>query len=206
MTELLISNLQKHGIAIMDMRGQGPSTSALRSSKSTAVFFSVLYNTPTIKDMDTAALTRDCATLERALTYGDSRDIDAKDLCNELKVLSRRLDSEAKPLDALEYISRHQMASLYPNAFVAQRVLLTLPVTVASGERTFSKLKLIKNDLRSTMSQERLNGLATISIDHELSYEINLQQAVHAFAASSQTRVAETSLSYQPCGLPLACL
>ncbi|KAK6327237.1 hypothetical protein J4Q44_G00028820 [Coregonus suidteri] len=86
--------------------------------------FSILYNIPTIKDMDTAALTRDCATLERALTYGDSRDIDAKELCNEL--------------NALEYISRHQMASLYPNAFVVLRV------AVASGEHTFSKLKLIK--------------------------------------------------------------
>ncbi|XP_045067422.1 uncharacterized protein LOC121553274 [Coregonus clupeaformis] len=136
--------------------------------------FSILYNIPTIKDMDTAALTRDCTTLERALTYRDSRDIDAKDLCNELKVLSRRLDSEAEPLNALEYITRHQMASLYPNAFVALRVLLTLPETVASGERTFSKLKLMKNYLRSTMSQERLNGLATISIEHELSYKINL--------------------------------
>ncbi|KAK6293558.1 hypothetical protein J4Q44_G00358840 [Coregonus suidteri] len=136
--------------------------------------FSILYNIPTIKDMDTAALTSDYTTLERALTYRDSRDIHAKYLCNELKVLSRRLDSEAEPLNTLEYITRHQMASLYPNAFFALRVLLTLPETVASGERTFSKLKLIKNYLRSTMSQERLNGLATISIEHELSYKINL--------------------------------
>jgi hypothetical protein len=95
--------------------------------------FSILYNIPTIKDMDTAALTRDCATLETALTYGDSRDMDAKYLFNELKVLSKRLDCEAKPLDALEYISRHHMASLYPNAFVALRVLLPLPVTVESA-------------------------------------------------------------------------
>ena len=40
---------------------------------------SILYNIPTIKYMDTAVLTRDCATLKRALMYGDSRDIDAKE-------------------------------------------------------------------------------------------------------------------------------
>ncbi|KAM9460498.1 zinc finger MYM-type protein 1-like [Salvelinus alpinus] len=135
--------------------------------------FSILYNIP-IKGMDTAVLTRDCATLERALTYRDSRDIDAKDLCNELKVLSRRLDSEAKPLDSLGYISGH----IRTNAFVTLIVLLTLPVIVASGECTFYKLKLIKNYLCPTMSQERLNGLATISIEHELAYSTSKKQCM----------------------------
>jgi len=33
------------------------------------------------------------------------------------------------------------------------RILLTISATVTSAERSFSKLKLIKNVLRSTMSQ-----------------------------------------------------
>uniref|UniRef100_A0A3B1J9M7 TTF-type domain-containing protein n=1 Tax=Astyanax mexicanus TaxID=7994 RepID=A0A3B1J9M7_ASTMX len=37
--------------------------------------------------------------------------------------------------------------------------ILTLPVSVASGERSFSALKLIKTYMRSTMGQERLTGL-----------------------------------------------
>jgi hypothetical protein len=45
---------------------------------------------------------------------------------------------------------------------------LTIPVTIASAERSFSKLKLIKSYLRSTMSQERLNGLAILSIENEM--------------------------------------
>nr|CAI5858450.1 unnamed protein product [Callosobruchus analis] len=37
-----------------------------------------------------------------------------------------------------------------------------MPVSVASCERSFSKLKLIKTYLRSTMGQERLSGLAIL--------------------------------------------
>ncbi len=42
------------------------------------------------------------------------------------------------------------------------------PVTVASGEQSFSKLKLIKNYLRTSMSQERLCRLALLSTEKTL--------------------------------------
>jgi len=41
----------------------------------------------------------------------------------------------------------------------------TLPVTSATPERTFSTLKRLKTYLRSTMSEERLNGLALTNIN-----------------------------------------
>ncbi|GBO11564.1 hypothetical protein AVEN_31010-1 [Araneus ventricosus] len=47
-----------------------------------------------------------------------------------------------------------------------QYIFLTLPVTVATGGRSFSKL--IKTYLRSSMSQERLVGVATISSERDL--------------------------------------
>ena len=59
-------------------------------------------------------------------------------------------------------------ADCYLNALIAYRIFLTVLVTVASTERSFSKLKLIKTYLRSSMSQERLNGLAILSIKKEL--------------------------------------
>jgi hypothetical protein len=51
--------------------------------------------------------------------------------------------------------------------------LLTIPVTVAKEERSFSKLKLIKTYLRSTMCQERLSDLAILSIENAISQELN---------------------------------
>ena len=75
-------------------------------------------------------------------------------------------------LDLLIFINEKELAEIYPNLWIALRVSLTLPVTVASAERSFSKLKLIKTYLRSTMTQERLSGLAVISINHQLANQI----------------------------------
>ena len=53
-----------------------------------------------------------------------------------------------------------------PNVSIAYRILLN--VTVASVERNFSKLKLLRNCLRTTMLQKRLNGLAMCSIEKDM--------------------------------------
>ena len=39
------------------------------------------------------------------------------------------------------------------------RLMLTVPVTVASNERSFSQLKVVKNELRTSVSDARLTGL-----------------------------------------------
>ena len=43
--------------------------------------------------------------------------------------------------------------------FKLMKLILVLPATNATSERTFSLLKLIKSNLRSTMKQSRLNHL-----------------------------------------------
>ena len=55
-------------------------------------------------------------------------------------------------------------------------------VTVATGERSFSKLKTIKNYLRSSMSQERLSALATLSTEYEMCEAINLSNVIKKFS------------------------
>ena len=43
----------------------------------------------------------------------------------------------------------------YGNTIQLMKIALTLPLTSCSAERAFSKLKIIKSRLRSTMNQER---------------------------------------------------
>jgi hypothetical protein len=54
--------------------------------------------------------------------------------------------------------------------------------TVASGERSFSKLKLIKNYLRSTMTQERLTGLAILAIEQDIASSLSYDDIISDFA------------------------
>ena len=50
---------------------------------------------------------------------------------------------------------------------MAYRLLLTIGFSIASGEKSFSKLKLIKTCMRSSMLQESLTSSALISIEKE---------------------------------------
>lgn len=79
-------------------------------------------------------------------------------------------------------IENNNLITSFPDLLTAFYLFRTLPVTVASAERTFSKLKLIKIYLRSTISQTRLSGLAMISIENDRAKKLNLSLLVKTFA------------------------
>ena len=91
-------------------------------------------------------------------------------------------------MSAPEILHFVKAADCYPNISIAYWILLTVPVTVASAERSFSKLKLLKNCLRSTMLQERLNGLAMCSIEKDVLDNINLDTVLEDFASRNARR------------------
>ena len=70
-----------------------------------------------------------------------------------------------------------------PDLARACLLFCALPVTFSSAERSFSKLELIKTYLRSTLSEERLNAQALISIENEAVRELKLDDIVDKFAA-----------------------
>jgi hypothetical protein len=77
----------------------------------------------------------------------------------------------------------------FPNAFIAYQILLTIPVTIASAERSFSKLKLVKSYLRSSMTQERLNGLATIALESDVLEQIKYGDLIEDFTSRNTRRM-----------------
>jgi hypothetical protein len=121
--------------------------------------------------------------LETALKRDGQSDIDANDLFVELSFLQNFIPQENMgPLDILNFLKQHDY---FLNATIAYRVLLTIPVTVASAERSFSKLKLLKSYLRSTMTQERLNSLATIAIESEILEKIDYEYIIEDFISKN---------------------
>ena len=57
---------------------------------------------------------------------------------------------------------------VFPNIEVALRILATLPVTSCECERSFSALRRLKDYSRSTMLENRLNGLALMYVHKEI--------------------------------------
>ena len=80
-------------------------------------------------------------------------------------------DAENPPKTIIETLNACKRMRTYPNLEVLLRIFATLPVTTAPSERCFSTLKYIKNNLRSTMKEIRLNGLATLFINRDISLD-----------------------------------
>lgn len=78
---------------------------------------------------------------------------------------------------------------MFPNLRTAIHILLTIPVSVAGCERSFSKLKLIKNYLRSTMNQDRLSNLALLSIERHKFNLVQFDDVIRDFANSKARKV-----------------
>ena len=71
-----------------------------------------------------------------------------------------------------------------PNIFVALRILATLPVTSCECERSFSALRRLKDYTRSTMTSERLNGLALMYVHREIVPDI--EKVIDRFAITNR--------------------
>jgi hypothetical protein len=82
----------------------------------------------------------------------------------------------------LTFINDNKLQDTLPNLWVALKIMMKIPGTTASSERIFSKLKLIKTYLRSTVTEERLNNLALISLENYLVSKLDVNEAIQNFA------------------------
>jgi len=71
--------------------------------------------------------------------------------------------------------------TIFNNIFKTLKTFVTIPVTSCSCERTFSKFSLVKTKLRSTMQQDRLDGLLTIVMEQKLAYNTNVDDVIKQF-------------------------
>ncbi|XP_073138470.1 uncharacterized protein [Henckelia pumila] len=155
--------------------------------------FGFLMDGGQLMALDEDYLRKYCVNLESALKKNDVFDIDANDLLLELQMLQSMLPLEAydtnKSWTSIKILEFALKMEVFPLVVVAYQILLTIHVTVASAERSFFKLKLLKSYLRTTMSQERLNGLATLCIEKDILEDISYDDIIDDFASKNARRV-----------------
>ena len=85
----------------------------------------------------------------------------------------------SKPLNLLSQMSG------FPNLLMLYSIFACLGVSSASAERALSKLKIIKNRLRSTMSDDFLSSLMIISAEKDLLALISNHDIIERLSTAS---------------------
>jgi hypothetical protein len=94
--------------------------------------FGFLFTSHKLFSLDDKSLLSSCTQLEMALKSGPQFDVDGKGLHTELMFLQQFISNQdMQPRDILKFVKR---MCCFPNAYIAYRILLTIPVTVASAE------------------------------------------------------------------------
>lgn len=110
------------------------------------------------------------------------QDIDYNEMFNEclhLKHMQNGINATVPTL--YRQIVTENLKSIFPNIEIVSRIYLCMMVTNCTGERSFSRLKLIKSNLRSTIGQTRLNSLSLLCIENELLKTVDFTSIIDDF-------------------------
>jgi len=88
----------------------------------------------------------------------------SSEMCSFRCEFKDELKSQSSVLDVFKLLMSSHVAASVPELTTVCALVLTQPVTVASADRSFSKLKLIKTYLRSTtaLKLESQNSIRTL--------------------------------------------
>lgn len=86
-----------------------------------------------------------------------------------------------------ELATNDMLKAMFPNLQTIASIGLSIPVSTASVERSFSQMKLIKTRLRNALSGNSLSHLMKIAIESpETLSEIDLEEIVHVWQRKSR--------------------
>ena len=135
----------------------------------------------------------------KSLTEAYKDDCVAEDALHEYKLLTEMYATWESEKDVatpktisnmLKFLLQKNLLHVFPNIATLMKIYLTIPASSASAERSFSRMKLIQTYLRSSMTTERMSGLALISIERKNAQElINYDKIIETFAKMKKRRV-----------------
>ena len=114
-------------------------------------------------------------------------DLIKPDLLTELKML-KNISPDKIPFTYSAFKGRiSHYKSIFPQTCKLLQLLLIMPATSATAERSFSSLRHVKTYLRTTMKQDRLNHLMMIYIHKDKA--INIEEAMDDFIVLNNERM-----------------
>lgn len=81
------------------------------------------------------------------------------------------------------------LRNVIPRAFHIVKLVLTSPVSSASSERSFSRLKFVYNHLRTTTGDKRLDSLLVLFSARDIVDKINIREIVNEWSLLKHRRV-----------------
>ena len=116
--------------------------------------------------------------------------LDSASVEREVQVARRTLASKAGEMETISDVLLELVpfTEAFPSLVKLLKIALTIAVSSSQCERCFSALKRIKSYLRSTMTENRLIDMATLSIERGLLGSLSLETVVDRFSSSDRSR------------------
>ena len=77
---------------------------------------------------------------------------------------------------------------LFTDVTLAIKLCMSMPISVASCERSFSALRRLKNYMRSTMTQKRLSDLALLHVHADKVDQLDMAERMQFFINTNEER------------------
>ena len=89
----------------------------------------------------------------------------SNDVTTEWKQFMAKQPKESMQLQLKELVTNETLVSMFPNLNTLANISLSIPVSTASVERSFSQMKLLKTRLRNRLSDKNISHLMKIAIE-----------------------------------------
>lgn len=113
-----------------------------------------------------------------------------------LQLLKRQNEGANNLREVADFLKKYEWSrGLIPEFVRFVRLLITIPGSSCSNERSFSILRRLKNYLRSTMLQDRLNNIAILNVYTDMTEKLDLEELMDKFILKNAKRSNVFALS-----------
>ena len=111
----------------------------------------------------------------------------------QLEILRNNIDTATviSIADVMKHLQQMSPAqkTLLSEVILVMKLILVMPATNATSERSFSVMRCLKSYLRSTMAQDRINHLMALHVHKDLTDNLVLTDVANEFISKCERRL-----------------